>query len=714
MTRGIARRAAITEMQDLGALIDSLKSDEALGLGTLRADLPDQVEIVTKRYLDKSNGVARPDVIARTGGNIVFRPGQPALALLDFDTKRMPPQVAAKLAEFPDFWNAIVSVCPELEIVARVMRRSTSAGLFRTDTREELPGSDGMHVFVAVKDGADVERYLKVLHARCFLSGLGWLMVSAGGQVLERSIVDRVVGLPERLVFEGPPILDPPLAQDAASCRPMSIDGIVLDTLAACPPLSIVEQASFREARAKEESRLAPEVAKAKAEFVARQSGRLVARTGMELSRARRIVERQCSGVLLPDIVLPFDEAEFAESTVADVIADPDRFEGATLADPLEGVDYGRCKACIMRRKDGTPWIHSFAHGRTTYELRYDFAAALAALQQGAPDAAAKRFVNLVLSGDLAADEVEQLRDLAAQRADVGKRPLDRMLKAARQEQLARQAEEERNRRASERRDPRPQIPAPFRDAPWLEQMDVLNEVLGAVNDPEPPARDIDGVYVKVRVRRAIKMHTLTSDGSNAEETANTRLPAPEQPLLTRLSEAQLAEEIERYIDYIDREGRSVHLGIAFVHHFHTRPDDDALPLAAAIATLPIVLGDGTLLAGQGLDRERGIVFRIPKDLLAILPRRKDCTPKLIRAAMRFLMNEWLCDVRNQPGWQVHPDRCRADNNRAFATPGPADVLGDGGQAGWRQNDGHHNVADGDHGRATGGRCMVPERRRAP
>ena len=58
-------------------------------------------------------------------------------------------------------------------------------------------------LFLGVQDGADVERFLKTLHARCWLAGLGWLMVGAGGQLLERSIVDRVVGTPERLVFEG-------------------------------------------------------------------------------------------------------------------------------------------------------------------------------------------------------------------------------------------------------------------------------------------------------------------------------------------------------------------------------------------------------------------------------------------------------------------------------------------------------------------------------
>ena len=64
--------------------------------------------------------------------------------------------------------------------------------------------------------------------------------------------------------------------------------------------------------------------------------------------------ERQCDGVLLPDFVLEFDDPDLAGITVADVLADPDKYVGETLADPLEGVDYGRCKAKIMRRANGS------------------------------------------------------------------------------------------------------------------------------------------------------------------------------------------------------------------------------------------------------------------------------------------------------------------------------------------------------------------------
>ena len=118
---------------------------------------------------------------------------------------------------------------------------------------------------------------------------------------------------------------------------------------------------------AKEKHRLAPESAKARDDFVFQQSAKLAERTGLSRQHAMRVVERQCQGTLLPHVTLPFDDPELAGITVADVLADPARFEGATLADPLEGVEYGRCKARIMRRADGSPWIHSFAHGRTVY-----------------------------------------------------------------------------------------------------------------------------------------------------------------------------------------------------------------------------------------------------------------------------------------------------------------------------------------------------------
>src|SRR5262249_19536877 len=99
-------------------------------------------------------------------------------------------------------------------------------------------------------------------------------------------------------------------------------------------------------------------------------------------------------------------------------------------------------------------------------------------------------------------------------------------------------------------------------------------------------------------------------------------LPAPEQWLLGKSSEVEVAELIEQHIDYANADGRSVHLPLAFVKHV-VRRHDSKLPVAVAVATLPVMLTNGTVLGRQvGLDRERGIVFNVAPELMALVPRR--------------------------------------------------------------------------------------------
>ena len=123
-----------------------------------------------------------------------------------------------------------------------------------------------------------------------------------------------------------------------------------------------------------------------------------------------------------------------------------------------------------------------------------------------------------------------------------------------------------------------------------------------------------------------------------------TKLPPPEQWVLWQMNDMEVAEMIEKHIDFVDMDGQPVHLPMQFVRHFRQR-FDQVLPTAVALATAPIVLADGEILAPDGLDRSRGIIFEIPKEVRDILPRRAECTDKEVRAAMQFLCDEWLCDV---------------------------------------------------------------------
>lgn len=645
MHKGVAQRVVLSSLADFAAIISNLRYNEAIALGALAEGVPDHVDVVTKAGLQES-----PDptlgVIARVRDFIDYKPGLPALALIDIDTKGMPREVRTRLDEYGCFWPALVGVVPELACSARVVRASTSSGLSRRDTDAPVSGSDGQHIYLLVRDGADIERFLRTLHDRCWLAGLGWMMVGAGGQLLDRSLVDRMVYAPERLVFEGAPILSRQLTQDAVLRQAKATAGDPLDTVAACPPLRIVERSRLDELHSREAARLAPERARARAAYVAVQADRVRERTGCSPDAARQVAERQCRGVLLSPVILPFDEAEFGGCTVGQVLADPARFVGATLADPLEGVAYGPCKAMVMQRANGDLWVHSFAHGRTAYDLKYN-AVDLRATLDGVPDdRVVAAFLDLLPRADLTAPDLELIRNEVSKRGDIGKRALSQAIAATRTARAAQDHDERQARATTNRQDPRPQVPNPVPDAPWLPQMQVLNDVLGRVTAPEPPMRDGNGHVVQVRLRRAPSMHTLTAESANEAKSDGTRLPAPEHPLLTRLDDAQLGELIEQHIDYVEigETTRSVHLSAPFVRHFRVR-DDGALPVVNAVATLPMVLGDGMILSGSGLNRERGIVFRVPRQVQDLIPTVSDCTASAVAEAMRFLADDWLADV---------------------------------------------------------------------
>ena len=144
-----------------------------------------------------------------------------------------------------------------------------------------------------------------------------------------------------------------------------------------------------------------------RAAWIANRAAELVARTGMSVAEATAVLEKQADGLLLSSVVLEFDDPELAGCTVGDVLDDPTKFVGETLADPIEGAEDGRCKAKVMIGGDGLPFINSFAHGHTIYRLRYDASAVRARLATATD--AVPALVRLVGMAELDAVELTAL-----------------------------------------------------------------------------------------------------------------------------------------------------------------------------------------------------------------------------------------------------------------------------------------------------------------
>src|SRR3984893_12731139 len=622
MVQGEAERVAVPTAGKLAEVISRCPSDSAIALGALRDGLPTSVPVTVPRKL-KDN----PGAITRSREYIDYRPGSPGWVLIDFDTKGMPAHIADRIETAGGMLNALLTVAPGLDGAARVSRGSTSSGLFRSDTGLPVPGSNGTHHYVLLQDGRDAKRFLHDLHDRCWLCGLGWHLIGAAGQLLERSLVDRMVGFGERLCFEGAPQILPPLAQDPAKRVPEARVGEALDSRQVAPRLNECELHRVAEVRARHDKKLADKISQ---------------KFEIPITTAVRLMQARHRGVLLPYVDLDFDHLGIVP--VLQVLADPDCFIGETLADTLEGADYGRCKAKVMQDDEGGLFIHSFAHGRAIYRLRHDARSAKAAIDQMPKDGLVDYAMALLAQAEMEADELAEFTAALAKAAGIGLRAVkERIAKEHRQREQA-----EQNAAVTSAGEGRMVRPRPEPDGELRPVVTVLDHIFAADAREEPPMRDASGNLVEVRVREPWAMHLLTSDSANAENTGdeNEAMNVSAEPGLERLSPVRVELLVECYVRWSVTKRNKHYFGAL------PRPFVDGLmqfspssiPIVRAINTAPLVSMSGDVIAGAGLDRKTGLFHCIDPLLQACVPVNPP-TDQDVRAALIFLYDEWLVDV---------------------------------------------------------------------
>jgi hypothetical protein len=430
---GYMRRAYITDVGDLPRIIDALRTNEAIVLGKMGASLGDRAPIAKQGWIEYF-AASVPGIVTRSKENLDHRDGEPGAMYFDHDRKGAAPAVIARMEELGGFDAALATLDPQLAHAGFATRESTSSGMYDAETGEEFPGSGGLHRYGLIANSADLANYLKALLQRGWLHGLTYYTVGSAGQLLERSIIDATVGSPERLVFEAPPDLKPPLKQHK---REMIVrPGGMIDAKA-LPDLTLAEQAEI--ARRKQEARAAlgkplkearEKTVKKRVEAIRSKNPKITP------ERAQRAAERLIGGVLEPSAILHFADLELGEVTITDVLRDPNRFVGQALADPAEGRGYGETTAMLFRKDSGELWIFSFAHGRTDYRIVADaeyIAETMATIQK---ERLAKWFIDVAADAELTA--VEET-DIIAQ--------VDKAMGGGKKRALGADLKEERDRR---------------------------------------------------------------------------------------------------------------------------------------------------------------------------------------------------------------------------------------------------------------------------
>jgi hypothetical protein len=401
-------------------------------------------------------------------------------------------------------------------------------------------------------------------------------------------------------------------------------------------------------------------------------------------------VQARHRGILAPDIELVFDHHGVV--LVRALLTDPDAFVGETLCDPMEGPSYGYGKALVMhsQRAPGRIFIHSFAHGGATYDLRHDIHSARAVLA-AAPEAdQANTLCAVVDASDLEPDEVQQLIDFAAARGKLKLRPLAKRLKEdqANRERRRRQ-EAAADRLASASFDQRLRLPLPAADAEIPPVLAAIDRRLSEDASDSPPMRRPDGTLVEVRVAVPLDLHLLAATGSNRETDADSEaLPAPAEPLLFAMTATGVERMITRHIAWekSDRDGGYLYdaqTPAVFVRAFmELAGSESMLPQVRGINTAPMVAMNGAIIDGIGLDRDSGLYHQIEPALRDCLPR-DEITAADVREAVAWLCDEWLVDVlTNQQGKLVTISGALSVIERHLLETRPANLVTAGQRGG--------------------------------
>lgn len=251
------------------------------------------------------------------------------------------------------------------EIKAAVIKPSSSSFVFDSNGNEVI-GAKGWHIFIPVANQSQIPAIAELLWQRQWLSGHGHYLLSAGVNpaMLERGLFDKAVFSPERLIFEAKPTLNNGLIQNAPA--PIVIGSIDQALkLSDFVPYSADDLARIE--LLKEAAREAVRPAQKVAIKAAKRA--YIAKSGLPAKVALSNYKQIKNGVLTHDFEVITQK--YGTVKIADLLANPSRFNNCTLADPNDP-DYdggSLTKARFYWNNGVNPKINSQAHGGIVYRL---------------------------------------------------------------------------------------------------------------------------------------------------------------------------------------------------------------------------------------------------------------------------------------------------------------------------------------------------------
>jgi hypothetical protein len=363
LRRGTARVEYVPSLVEFAERLDSLTTSQAVLYG-----IPPHAKaaVVTQDQFERLSPAQRQGVITRSREHLQFAHA-PGCAMLDFDPAGAPPTLVTAIASPDRTRDLLIAAVPELAAAPMLWRPSSSSYLYRG--RTELHGLRGQRIYIAVARASDIPLLGQLLYERLWALGYGYVVVSASGQLLDRTLLDASVWQPERLDFAAGPTCVPPLERRVPRPRLWHADAPFFDPRLAAG-LTPLEQRAIESKRKAARAAQLGAARERRAAWAKARGAEIAQRMAMDpeaaVALAFEAVEQR---TLRSDFLLTSEDGQVV--AVRELLAHPETWHGKRFRDPLEP-DYRddeRIAWANLRPGRGQPYIYSHAHGGVRYTL---------------------------------------------------------------------------------------------------------------------------------------------------------------------------------------------------------------------------------------------------------------------------------------------------------------------------------------------------------
>jgi hypothetical protein len=354
LSNGTALRVTVNGLADMVTHLDGLTSANAIAWGVTR-------QAATDLCTQSDTAALAAGAIARTRENFEYPEG-PGIMMLDHDG--LP---GGSLLPAP-FRDRLVAAAPALANAPMLWRPSASAGCMHPNGQVLTPMTRH-RLYVPVQNASLIPEAGKALTDLLWATaGDAWVEVGKAGQGLMRCLVDTSVWQPERLDFAGPPVLEDGVTRPGTAGVIYGQEDGLFDLRLLIDSVTPAIRKDAEVARKAARSATKPQCTAQAKKWAAERAPAMAAKRGISLALAVSVLERaSLHTVLMGDFELTCSDGQVV--TVAQLLDNPQRFNGSRFADPLDP-DHDHRVAFARLLNGSRPDIFSHRHGGIRYELR--------------------------------------------------------------------------------------------------------------------------------------------------------------------------------------------------------------------------------------------------------------------------------------------------------------------------------------------------------